>query len=156
MISIHAHCLWILFGNHSKVLSSRLFHTTKQPYHTGLYIHQAVYGESRPDSNNNIAGRWKHVTMKTEDFPYQPFNSITPHGITRFFLHTNSQPVVTFCVRHINHRKPLTVESLTMPINALEFPGCFEQVNFREWETVQLAQAANCLRPFALLLLMTA
>ena len=135
---------------------SRLLLTTDDSCHIGLQIHQAVYGKFRPDSKHNIAGRWKQVTMKTEDLPYQPFNSVAPHGTTSFSVHTNSQPIVTFHVRQINHGKPVPSESLTKPINELKLPGCLEQVNFRESETVQPAQAANCLRPFALLRLITA
>ena len=115
---------------------SRLFLTANYPCHAGLQIDQAVYGKSRPDSKNNIAGRGKQVTMKTENFPYQPFNPITPHCITSFSVHTNSQPVVTLCVRQINQGKPLTMESMPKPIDALKLPGCPEQVNFRECETV--------------------
>jgi len=139
-----------------KDAASRLFLTADYPCHTGLHIDQAVYGKFRPDSKNDIARRWKQVSIQTEDLSYQPFDPVAPHCITNFSMHTNSQPIVTLCVRHEYHDKPITSAPLTKPINALKLSRCPEQVNFRQSQTFQQAQQANCLRPFALLLLITA
>jgi hypothetical protein len=136
-----------------KNAASHLFLTADYPCHTGLHIDQAIYSEFRPDSKNNIARSWKQVAIQTEDLPYQPFDPVAPYCITNFSMHTNPQPIEILRVRHKNHGKPIPSAPLAKPINALELSSCPEQVNFRESKTFQ---QANCLRPFALLLLITA
>jgi hypothetical protein len=121
-----------------------------------LQLDQVVQGESGTDSKNDIAGRRKQITIKPENLPYQPFDSVAPYCITNLSVHTNSQPLTTLSVRQKNHGKPVTMKSLPKSINALKLLGCLEQVNFRKSETVQRAQADSCFRPFALLLLITA
>jgi hypothetical protein len=135
---------------------SRPFLTVDYPRHTGLHIDQAVYGEARPDGKNNIAGRRKQMTVETEDLPYQSFYSVAPHCITSFFLHTDSQPIVRLAVRKENNTKPIASKPLAKSINALKLPGGPKQMNLGKTKTAQLAQADNCFRPFALLLLITA
>jgi hypothetical protein len=91
-----------------KSAASRLFLTADYLCHTGLHIDKAVYGEFRTDSENNITRRWKKFTIQTENFPYQSFDPVAPYCITNFSMHTNSKPIVTLCVRHNNHGKPIT------------------------------------------------
>jgi len=126
------------------------------PRHIGLHIDQAVDGKFRPDSKNNIAGQREQVTIQTKHLSYQPFDPVTPHSITCFSVNTDSQTIVMLCICQENHGKPVTSVPLAKPINALKFPRCPEQVSFRQSETFQQAQADNCFRPFALLLLITA
>jgi hypothetical protein len=91
-----------------------------------LHIDQTVYGESGPDSKNNIA-RWRQlISVETKRLTYQPFDPVAANGITSFSMHTDSQPIIILIVRQKNHDKIVPSEPLTKPINALKLPGCFD------------------------------
>jgi len=129
---------------------SRLFLTVNYPFHKVLHCTQTVYGESRTNSKNDIAGQRKQFTIKPKELTDEPFNPVAPHRIAGFPVHTDSQSIVRLRVRQINHGEILTSESLAKPVNALKLPGRLEQMNFRKSKTVHLLrQITVCaLSPF--------
>lgn len=124
--------------------------------HTGLHVKQTVNSKSGTDSKDDIGGRWKQIPVQTEDLPYQPFDPVPPHRISGFSVHTDPQPAVLKCVRQEDHGKAVTSKPPPRQVNALKIAGRSQQMFFREGIPIQAVQAANCLRPLALLLLITA
>jgi len=121
-----------------------------------LHVKQTVDGKSGADRQDDIGGDRKQIPVETENFPDQPFDSVAPDRVTGFSVHTDPQSIVLKGIRQVNNGKSITPEPPAGPVDALKLPGCPQQVIFRKRETIQTVQAANCLRPFALLLLITA
>jgi hypothetical protein len=90
--------------------------------HISLHVKQTVYCESWANSDHDIGNRWKQFPVQTEDLPYQPLDSVPPHRISGFFLHTDSQPAVLKCVWQEDHGKSVTSEPPTGLVNALKIP----------------------------------
>jgi len=121
-----------------------------------VHLQQAVDGESGTDRQDDIGGRGKQVAVQTEDLSDQPFDPVAPHRVAGFSLHTDPQPIVLKGICQKDQSKSITSKPLSGSIDALKLPGRAQEMIFRKRGTIQTVQAANCLRPFALLLLMTA
>jgi len=78
-----------LFGCLDKGISSTWL-SADDLSHTGLHVKQTVDCESRANRQHDIDGCRKQITVQTENFPYQPFDPVTPHRIAGFPVHTDS------------------------------------------------------------------
>lgn len=123
---------------------------------TGQHLFQAVDRESGTDRQNDIAPCRKQITMQTENFPEQPFDSVPPDCVSSFTVHADSQPSIGERIVKEDQGETFTLQPLAGAVDPLELPCCPQSMIFREREAAQLFQAANCIRPFALLLLITA
>lgn len=124
--------------------------------HAGLHVAQAFDAKFRTDSKDNIGGRRKQITIQAKHFPYQPFYPVTSHRVAGFPVDTDSQAIVLEGIGQDNQSESITAKPSTGPVNPLKLPGRSQEMTLRERMTAQMAQAANCLRPFARLLLITA
>lgn len=142
-------------GDYARAFSSTRL-TADYTSHAGFHTQQTVYCELGTDGKNDIGRRWKQVPVQTKNFPHQPLDPVTPYRITGFPMHADPQPIVLERVRQDDHGKAVASKPPTGKVNALKIAGRSQQMVFRESVSIQATQAANCLRPFALLLLITA
>ncbi len=135
---------------------SCLFSAIKQPCDTGLYDAHAVAGKARTDSENDVARRGEQIAIEPEHFPEQSLDPVATDRAAGLLLDADAEPASFALGRQDNHGKPVAPYPPASPVNALEFPGSPEQILFRQRVPVHPLQAASCLRPLALLRLMTA
>jgi len=88
-----------------------------------LHVKQTVNSKTGTDSKDDIGSRWKQIPVQTENLPYQPFDSVPPHRISGFSVHTDPQPAVLKCIRQEDHSKAVTSKPPPRQVNALKIPG---------------------------------
>ena len=133
-----------------------LFPAIKQPRDTGLHDAHAVVSKARTDSEDDVAGRGKQVAVEPEHFPEQSLDPVATDRAAGLLLDADAEPASFALGRQDNHGKPVAPYPPASPVNALEIPGGPEQILFRQRVPAHPLQAASCLRPLALLRLMTA
>lgn len=121
-----------------------------------MHVQQTVDGEFGADGENDIGGRREPIAVQTEDLPDQSLDPVAPHSVACLAVHTDPQSVVRQGVGQEDQGEPLSPKPPAGSVDALKLPGCSQQMLFRKRAAIQAVQGANCLRPFALRLLITA
>lgn len=136
--------------------NSTTFTGTDRLPDTGQHLFQTVERESGTDGQNDIALCREQITVQTKNFPEQSFYSVAPDCIPSFTVHADSQPSKSERIVQEDQGKTVTSQPSAGAVDSLKLPCCPQSMIFREREAIQLLQAANCMRPFARLLLITA
>ena len=128
----------------------------EQFHYPGLDRGQTVVVKARADGDDNVTGRGEPLAVQPEDFPHQSLNPVAANRVAGLPVQADPKSTAIPVGRQKNQCASIPPRSSPMPVDVLKFRGRPEQIPFGKRVPAHPRQAASCLRPLALLRLMTA
>ncbi len=106
-----------------------------------MHVQQAVDGEFRADGENNVSRRRELVAVQAKNLPDQPLDPVAPNRIAGLALHTDAQAIELKGIGQKNQTIPISPQPPAGFVDALEIPGCSQQMLFRKRAAIQAIKA---------------